>query len=221
MLSNTLFDFLNKLAVNNNREWFQANKKQFDQLHQEVADFLNQLIPEISKFDSSIVGLDAKKSIFRIYRDTRFSKDKTPYKTHFGAHLLAGGRKSEHASAGYYLRLEPGKSILAGGAYLPPSAWINAIRDEIAHNGNALRDILNHPSFKTYFGTLQGETLKTTPKGFPKDHPEIALLRQKSFLAVHNLEDRVVSSKDFLHHCSNVFKALHPLDEFLNNASSN
>jgi uncharacterized protein (TIGR02453 family) len=136
-----------------------------------------------------------------------------------GAHLIAGGRKSEHSRAGYYIHLEPGKTILAGGAYLPPGPWVKNIRQEINYHAADLKKILGSKSFKEYFGEMQGEKLKTAPRDFPKDHPEIELLKHKSFLAVNNVEDKMATSNDFLEHCSKVFKALYPFDEFLNRAS--
>ena len=216
MISKKTFQFLKDLKKNNDRDWFKANKSRHDEAKADFEAFLGKLIPALAKFDNSIASLEPKKCIFRIYRDTRFSKDKTPYKTNLGAHLLAGGRKTEHGRAGYYIHLEPGKSILAGGAYLPPAPWIKAIRQEIDYNAKDLKKILNSKSFKEYFGSIEGEKLKTAPKGYPKDHPEIELLKHKSLLAVHNLTDKQVLSDDFLKHTLKVFKTLKPFDDFLN-----
>jgi len=214
-------DFLNKLKKNNNRDWFQDNKPLYTEINQNFADFLNSLIAGIAKFDKEITGLDGKKSIFRIYRDVRFSKDKSPYKINMGAHLVTGGKKNQHDKAGYYIHLQPGGSFLAGGAYMPPAPWLKNIRSELALNADEFRKILNSKDFKNYFGELEGESLKTAPRDYPKNHPEIELLKRKSFLAVHNLDDKTVLSDKFYDHCLKVFKALYPFDQYLNQASAN
>ncbi len=208
--------FLKNLAKNNNRDWFNENKKTYQEAHAEFAETIEGIIASIAKFDASVSNLTAKDCMLRIYRDIRFSKDKTPYQTYFGAHIIEGGRKSEHAKAGYYLRIEPGKSFLAGGAHLPPSDWINAIRQEIDYNANDFLKIIGSKEFQTYFGNLRGEQLKTTPKGYPKDHPHIDLLRHKSFLAVHDLDDKMLLNEKFVDHTGKVFKALQPFSAFLN-----
>lgn len=216
MISKNTFKFLKALKANNNRDWFNANKADYQKSKTEFESFIDGLIPEIAKFDKGIAGLEGKKCVFRIYRDTRFSKDKSPYKTNLGGHMLAGGRKNEHSSAGYYIHLEPGNSFLAGGAYLPPGPWIKAIRQEIDYNAKEFKAILNHKDFKEYFGEMEGERLKTAPRDYPKDHPEIELLKYKSFLAVHRMDDAMVASDQFHDHAVKVFQALHPFGSFLN-----
>ena len=208
-------DFLRNLKDNNNRDWFNANKATYSKARQNFENFLATLIMEIGKFDPPVLHLDPKKSVFRIYRDTRFSKDKTPYKTNFGAHLVADALKP-HGKAGYYIHLEPGASILAGGAYLPPASWLKKIRKEIDADAQSLKAILHNRTFKKYFGGISGDQLKTAPRDFSKDHPEIDLLRHKSFLAVHKLSDDDILSPRFIKHASLVFKALKPFDDFLN-----
>lgn len=216
-ISKNTVKFLKDLAKNNNRDWFMENKPRYEKAREEFVAFIEELMAGISKYDPGVGELNAKKAVFRIYRDTRFSKDKTPYKTNFGAHLVANAAKP-HDRAGYYIHVEPGKAILAGGAYMPPGPWIKAIRDEIAFDPKAFKKIINHKDFKHYFGELEGEQLKTAPKGFPKDHPEIELLRYKSFLAVHNLKDKDLTEPGFVKHAAKVFKALKPFDDFLNKA---
>jgi uncharacterized protein (TIGR02453 family) len=196
-----LLTFLEELTLNNNRDWFMQNKKRFDLIQAEFVTFLQELIVAIGEFDPTIRHIEAKKCILRIYRDTRFSDDKTPYKTSISAHILEGGRKSEHQKSGYYVRLAPGNSFLAGGAHLPPAKWISAIRNKIVEDGSTLRSILSNPTFQTYFGELRGDELKTAPRGYAKDHPEIDLLRKKSFLAVHDLSDEQVVNSGFGSHC--------------------
>ncbi len=218
-LSKDTFQFLRDLKNNNDRDWFNANKGRYTKAKEEFEVFIDALIQEIAQFDNSIAHHKAKDCVFRIYRDVRFSKDKSPYKTHFGAHITAAAKRSEiHSRAGYYIHIGPGESMLAGGAYLPQGAWLKAIRKEIHYNADELKSILAHTDFKKYFGTLEGEKLKTAPRDYPKDHPEIELLKYKSFLASHKLKDTDVTKGDFLKHTSTVFKALHPFDEFLNAA---
>ena len=217
IISKATFKFLKDLSANNNRDWFNDNKPKFQDAKAEFEEFVDGLIAEILKFDNTIGHHKAKDCVFRIYRDVRFSKDKSPYKTHFGAHISAAAKRSEiHSRAGYYIQVSPGDSMLAGGAYVPPGPWIKGIRQEIDYNANDLKKIINGKSFKGYFGEIEGERLKTAPKGFTPDHPEIELLKLKSFLAVNRPDDKQVLAGDFVKHCGEVFKALHAFDEFLN-----
>jgi uncharacterized protein (TIGR02453 family) len=216
-ISKSTFQFLNDLKANNNREWFTENKKRYEAAKNEFEAFVDELIAKIVEFDPTIGHHKAKDCVFRIYRDVRFSKDKSPYKTHFGAHVTAAAKRSEiHTRAGYYIHLEPGASMLAGGAYLPEKDWLKSIRQEIDYNGAEFRKILDSKDFKSTFGQIEGESLKTTPKSYEPDHPEIDLLRQKSFLATHKLSDSQVTATDFLAHAAKVFSTLHPFDAFLN-----
>ncbi len=216
-ISQDTFTFLSDLKQNNNREWFLENKPRFETAKKEFELFVDELIIEIGKFDGSIGHHTAKECIFRIYRDVRFSKDKSPYKTHFGAHITPAAKKSEiHTKAGYYLHIGPGESMLAGGAYLPHGPWISAIRQEINYHADDLKRIINSHGFKTLFGEIEGEKLKKAPKGYTPDHPEIELLRYKSFLATHKCSDKKVTSKNFLEHCAKVYHELYPFDQFLN-----
>ena len=218
-ITKSTLQFLKELKQNNNRDWFMENKPMYEAAKKEFEGFIDGLIAEISKFDPSISHHTGKECVFRIYRDVRFSKDKSPYKTHLGAHITAAAKKSEiHSRAGYYIHIGPGESMLAGGAYLPQGPWLKAIRNEIDYNADKLKSILNEPSFKEYFGEMEGEKLKKAPKGYDVDHPEIELLRYKSFLASSKVSDTKVTSKDFLSHCSKVFEALFPFDQFLNQA---
>lgn len=212
------FKFLKDLAKNNNKEWFTANKKRYDAAKADFELFVTELIQQVAKFDPAIGALDAKKCIFRIYRDTRFSKDKTPYKINMGANFSASPSKI-HDHAGYYIHIEPGKSFLAGGAYEPQTPWINKIRQEIDYNTKDFKKLVNAASFKKNFGEIQGDKLKTVPKGFPKDHPELSLLQYKSFLLVHNCDDKLVQSDGFMKHLTDVYKSMKPFNDFLNRAA--
>lgn len=218
MISANTITFLKELAANNNKEWFADNKKRYEAAKTEFIAFMDALVAEISKFDTTVTGIEGKNCIFRIYRDVRFSKDKTPYHTYLGGHIIGGeGRKNEHSRAGYYVRIEPSKTVLAGGAYLPPTPWITAIRQEIDYNAAELKSIINGKDFKKYFGEIEGEKLKNVPKGYDKEHPEAELLKFKSFLAMHNIADnKIVANDGFVGYSAQVFKALHPFDAFLN-----
>ena len=215
-LSKDTFRFLKDLEAHNDRDWFKANKNRYDDIKDTFLHFLAEMIDRIAEFDSSVSGLDPKKCMMRIHRDIRFSKDKSPYNLHISGHIVGGGRKNEHGRAGYYVRLVAGKSILAGGAYLPPSAWMKTIRKEIEENGDDLRAIIQDERFKKYFGEIEGDQLKTAPRGYPKDHPEIDLLRYKSLLAVHNCTNKQVLGVDFTDYALDVFRAMQPFDAFLN-----
>ena len=216
-INKSTFKFLRDLKKNNNRDWFNENKPIYEDARANFEEFIANLIINISKFDPPIENVNPRKSIFRIYRDTRFSKDKTPYKINLGAHLTPHSSKL-HDRAGYYIHIEPNNSFLAGGAYLPPAPWLNAIRYEINRNSKEFKKIITNRSFKNYFGELEGEKLKTAPRDYPKDHPEIELLKFKSFLALHKVTDKDVVSEKYLQHSVKVFKALHPFDKFLNDA---
>ncbi len=218
-ITKSTFEFLKDLKKNNDRDWFNENKPRYEKGKREFEEFIDALIVEIARFDKDVTHFTAKETIFRIYRDVRFSKDKSPYKTHFGAHITSAPKKSEiHTRAGYYIHLEPGNTMLAGGAYLPESNWLKAIRQEISYNADTFKKIIQDSAFQKYFGGIEGEKLKTAPRDYPKDHPEIELLKQKSFLATHRCEDDEVLSDNFLKHCAETFKALHPFDQFLNQA---
>lgn len=214
-ISKKTFDFLKDLGKNNDRDWFTENKPRYEEAKQEFEVFITDLIANIVAFDPLIADVKAKKAIFRIYRDTRFSKDKTPYKTNMGAHMVAYSLKP-HDRAGYYIHIEPGKSMIAGGAYLPPGPWIKAIRQEIDYNPQEFKDIIGNVDFKKYFGDIEGDKLKTVPKGYAKDHPEIELLKHKSFLAANYLDDKAVLAPSFLQYSTDAFKAMKPFDDFLN-----
>jgi uncharacterized protein (TIGR02453 family) len=219
-ISTSTLQFLKDLKANNDRDWFNTNKSRYEAAHREFLQFTDALIAEISAFDPAIAYYTAKDCVFRIYRDIRFSKDKSPYKTHFGAHVTAATKKSEiHTRAGYYLHLEPGATMLAGGAYMPESKWLKAIRQEIAYNTEEFNSLLNNGEFKIFFGEMEGEKLKTAPKEYPADHPAIGWLKHKSFLATHFCTDEQVLSSDFLKHCASVFRALQPFDQFLNRST--
>lgn len=192
-ISKSNFDFLHQLKKNNNREWFNKNKDWYQREHQNTIDFADALIEELSKEDL-IETSSGKKSLFRIYRDVRFGKDKSPYKTSWSGGLK---RATNQRRGGYYFHIEPGKSIAAGGFWGPNSADLALIRAHIAQDDSSLRKIINSKSFISSFGELKGEQVKTAPKGYTRDHPSIDLLKYKQFILTHSFTDKQVLSKDF------------------------
>jgi uncharacterized protein (TIGR02453 family) len=209
--------FLRELTENNNRDWFEANRDEYEQCRTDFLKFSQDLLKELTVFEPDFQHLEAKDCLFRLYRDVRFSKDKRPYKNHFGAYFAPGGRKSTRA--GYYFHLEPGnKSMLAGGMYAPPAEALKKIRQEIDYNSARLRSILAEPGFARYYGGLSGETLKTTPKGYAADHPDIHLIRHKDFTAIHPLDDKDIGKVKLLPTAVTIFRTLKPLNDFLNSA---
>ncbi|SEW47728.1 TIGR02453 family protein [Chryseobacterium wanjuense] len=214
ILSPKVFEFLKKLTKNNNREWFTENKNLYTESQENIVSFLEDLIREMSEFDEELGKIDAKKSLFRIYRDTRFSKDKIPYKTNFGASLGMGKGSQK---GGYYLHLEPGKSFIAGGIYMPESSVLKEIRKEISLYGEEFLAILNNKDFKKHFPELdQDDKLKKVPMGFEKEDPMGEYLKLKNFIVVYSLKDEEVLDKNAVKNLAKVFKLMKPLNDFLN-----
>ncbi|WP_161890786.1 DUF2461 domain-containing protein [Pontibacter russatus] len=213
-IQKSTLQFLSDLTGNNTREWFNGNKKRYEAARHNYTDFLDELLLEIQQFEPAARGQKGKDLLFRIYRDVRFSNDKRPYKDHFGAYIAEGGRKSIYP--GYYLHLAGGdKSFVAGGLWMPPAEQLKAVRQEIDYNLDGFREIVEAPAFRERFGELQGEQLKTTPKGYDKENPAIQYLRYKSWNAVMPLPDAVVLQDDFLQVAVAAMQALKPLNDFL------
>lgn len=213
-ISQNTFDFLQKLTENNNRDWFIENKNLYLESQENIILFLEDLIKEMSEFDENLAKIDAKKALFRIYRDTRFSKDKIPYKTNFGASLGMGKGSQK---AGYYLHIEPGKSFVAGGIYMPESSVLKEIRKEISLYGKDFLTIINQKNFKKHFPELdQNDKLKKIPQGFEKEDLMAEYLKLKSFIVVYNLKDEEVMDKNAIKNITSVFRIMKPLNDFLN-----
>jgi uncharacterized protein (TIGR02453 family) len=175
------------------------------------------LINEISGFDPILKGLEVKSCTYRINRDIRFSNDKTLYKTHLGAFIVRGGKQNGDRYAGYYFHVEPGgNSMIAGGAYIPPKPWLSAIREKIDEQGDQLLKIISRKDFIEVFGEIEGEKLKTVPKGYPRDHPFIELLKLKSFLAARMISDKDVISNSCFDLIIRASRVMKPLNDFLN-----
>lgn len=212
--------FLKKLARNNNREWFEKNKLHYLEVKNSFDDFLEEFHHELLKFDESLGGLNPRKQAFRIYRDVRFSKDKQPYKINMGAGFSAGGKMIQEP--GYYIHIQPNhKSFIAGGMYMPDAENLAKIRQEIDYNAKEFKKILNNPNFKKLFPALDDfDRLKTAPKGYAKDHPEIELLKSKSFIVSHYFSDAEVSDKGFAKKAARIAQRIKSLNDFLKNAIS-
>ncbi|MEV4886363.1 DUF2461 domain-containing protein [Chitinophaga ginsengisegetis] len=208
------FNFLSKLKENNNRDWFNTHKPTYQKELALVEEFAEALLAELSVHDL-IETPSGKKSLFRIYRDTRFSNDKTPYKTHWSGSFK---RATKFRRGGYYFHIEEGNSFVAGGFWGPVPEDLKRIREEIAFDPAPLRKILNSKSFKTFFKTLEGEQLKTAPKGFAPDHEAIDLLRHKQFVLVRKFSDKEVLSEDFLKEVNLTFKAMRPFLDYMSEA---
>ena len=202
-----LFSFFSDLQQNNNRDWFTEHKSTFKTLETQVKTFGEQLKDQLNQHDH----IDRFK-LFRIYRDVRFSKDKTPYKTHFG---LTWHRTKPLYRGGYYLHLSPGNNFLACGFWDPNPADLKRIRQEIDIDGEKYRSILNNKTFKSVWGELQGEAVKTAPKGYAKDHPHIDLLRFKQHIFTINYSDKEICQPDFVGRANKALQAVRPFVEYM------
>lgn len=210
-IQDSTYQFLKELKENNNREWFTENKSVYQGAHANLAEFMEGLIVEMKKIDN-IENESGKKTLFRIYRDVRFSQNKSPYKTHFGASLT---RATRWLRGGYYLHFEPGNTFVACGFWQPNKDDLKLIRDELAHDAKPLRAILEDSNFKKVFGELKGEAVKTAPRGFDKEHPNIDLIRHKSFYFEHSFNDVEVLSEDFVFEVTKTFLAIRPFFDYM------
>lgn len=218
MIQQSSLKFLSTLKKNNNRDWFQANKKEYDAVKKDFIDYVQKLIAGISTFDKKVSGLEAKNCVFRINRDVRFSHDKSPYKSNMGANISPGGKKSP--AAGYYFHVEPGGSFIAGGMFQPEPDKLKAVREDIIYDPDDFKKIIGSKEFKKHYSKLWDEgKLKTAPKGFDKEHPDIDLVKYKSYIAVKNLSDKEVLDKNLVKNALEAFKALKPMNDFLNKSA--
>jgi uncharacterized protein (TIGR02453 family) len=203
--------FLEELSINNNREWFSTNKERYTTAHNNIIAFADALIAEINKHDH-LETVSGRKSMFRIYKDVRFSKDKTPYNQHWSC---AFRRATKKLRGGYYLRIEPGASRIVGGFFGPVPDDMKRIRQDIDSNYEDWRKVLANPLLAETFGDMRGEKVASAPRGYAKDHPAIDLLRHKQFLFRREFTDEEVLSPDFLFTASSTYKNLRPFLDYM------
>ena len=207
LILKSTFDYLSQLSKHNDREWFTKNKPDFDKEQKQLKLFFENIKGELDKID-----VIDKMQIFRIYRDVRFSKDKTPYKTHFSVGFV---RQKPHLRGGYYLHIENEASFIGGGFWEPNKEDLLRIRKEIALDASELREIISQSEFKKMFGTLQGEELKSAPRDFDKDHPAIDLIRKKQYLVTRKFTNAEVLSLNFASEVIQTFKVMRPFFDYM------
>ena len=215
---NQTLTFLNELAQNNHKPWFDANRPRYEALRTHFLDQIEIIYKSIAHIDEDLHGLEPRKCVFRINRDVRFSKDKSPYKPYFSAFLAKDGKKS--LEAGYYLHLQANNgSFVAGGIWQPESTQLAKIRQEIDYNGNDLIQILNKKTFATLFAKIEGETLVNPPKGYLAQNPYIELIKHKSFVVTHAISDHDIENGLFNATVENCFREQLPFNDFLRRAT--
>ena len=214
----TVLPFLNDLAQNNNRSWFQENRERYDIARNAVLDLTATLINEIGKFDPQVRYLQPKDCLFRIYRDTRFSPDKAPYKRHFGTYIaMNGGHRSLYS--GYYIHLQPGNCMLSGGIWCADNQGIKRFRSYIDTEYDELFDIMDQSDFKQYFGNQLHcfESLKRPPMGYAADHPAIEILKMKQWLTEHRFDDSLLNQpQQLISHLTQAAHAMMPFSHWCN-----
>jgi uncharacterized protein (TIGR02453 family) len=220
MLQSTTLRFLKGLKKNNNKPWFDLHRHEYEAARADFSNFIQAVIDKHGKNDPSIKNLSSKDCMFRINRDIRFSKDKSPYKTNFGAGINKSG-KNAFSTAGYYFHLEPGEGFSGGGLYHPMPDILKKVRQEIDYNYADFKKIISARNFKSTFGDLDRSDeflLSRVPKGYDSDNPAAEYLKLKSFIAMRSLSDTELTSKDLVKKTVSTFQALKPLLEFINSA---
>ena len=217
MLQSSTIQFLKALKKNNNKEWFDKNRKIYEQAKADYLNFVAILLNEIQGFDTSLMELQPKQCIFRLNRDVRFSKNKDPYKTNFGASFSKGAKKVQ--SAGYYFHLEPGENFVGGGLWMPMAPDLNKVRQEIDYCFKEFSSILKKPAFKSTYGDMDNSMkLVRPPKGFDVDNPALEYLKLKSFVVTRSIKDTELTDKQLVKNVVKDFKTIAPLVHFLNRA---
>jgi uncharacterized protein (TIGR02453 family) len=217
MLQSSTFKFLRDLKKNNNKPWFDAHRGDYEKAKKDFEQFIQSVIDKHGKSDAGIKDLVAKNCLFRINRDVRFSKDKSPYKTNFGAHINKGGKKS--MLAGYYFHLEPGKCFAGGGIWMPIPDDLKKVRQEVDYNFAEFKKIIGSKKFKSVYGDLSKDAeymLSRVPKGYEPGNPAAEYLKLKSFIAMINIKDADLASKNLLKKTIEAFETLQPLLNFIN-----
>ena len=219
MLQPATLKFLKGLQKNNNKPWFEKNRPAYEDAKADFTQFIQTVIDKQGKKDDGIKDLKAKDCVFRINRDVRFSKDKSPYKNNFGASINRGGKKSVYA--GYYFHCQPGEAFVGGGLWIPMPPDLKKVRQEVDYCFDEFKKIIGSKKFISVYGDLikDAETsLVKVPQGFEKDNPAAEYLKLKSFIALKKLDDATLTSKDLLKTVTEAFETLHPLLVFLNRA---
>lgn len=217
MLQSSTIQFLKALKKNNNKEWFDKNRKIYEEAKADYLNFVTILLNEIQGFDTSLMELQPKQCIFRLNRDVRFSKNKDPYKTNFGASFSKGAKKIQ--TAGYYFHLEPGENFVGGGLWMPMAPDLNKVRQEIDYCFKEFSSILKKPNFKTTYGDMDNSMkLVRPPKGFEIDNPALEYLKLKSFVVTRSIKDTELTDKQLVKNVVKDFKTIAPLVHFLNRA---
>ncbi|HEY8959668.1 DUF2461 domain-containing protein [Chitinophaga sp.] len=217
MLQPSTLKFLKSLRLNNDKVWFDEHKTEYLSAKADFESIVQQLIDGLARQDSTIKGLQVKDCVFRIYKDVRFSKDKTPYKTNLGASFQAGGKKS--TLAGYYFHLEPGgNSFAGGGIWMPAAPELKKLRQEIDYNFREFEQIISNKEFIKHFGKVEGDALKTAPQGYLPDNPAIAYLKLKSVIVSHPLTDEACTQPAMVKEILKTFALMQPLVQFINRA---
>jgi uncharacterized protein (TIGR02453 family) len=218
MLPSAVFKFLKDLGKHNDKAWFDANRKTYELVKADFTQMIETLIKGIATFDEPIGELEAKKCVFRINRDVRFSKDKSPYKTNMGASFNKGGKKV--MNAGYYFHCEPGRCFVAGGIWMPVPPELNKIRQEIDYNFDEWKKMTSSATFKKYFKeeAIKGESLSRPPKGYDENNPAITFLKMKSFIVSRSFTDTEFQDKNMVKEVIKTFNAMKPMIDFLNKA---
>lgn len=214
MLQEKSLSFIKSLAKNNNKAWFDKHRDEYQVCKEDFEEFVTALIGHMAKSEPEFAELKAKDAIFRIFRDVRFSKDKTPYKAHLSAALSKGGRK--FAGAGYYIHIDPGKSMAGGGLWMPEAPLLKAVRQEIDYNFKEFKQIIGKPAFRKMFGDIEGDRLKTLPRDYNADNPAAEYLKMKSFVASHKFGDEDLTSKNLVKKVGDVFTTMKPFIDFMN-----
>ncbi|MBK5284069.1 MAG: DUF2461 domain-containing protein [Bacteroidia bacterium] len=219
MIHRSTILFLKDLKKNNNKPWFDKNKPRYEEAKINIEELVEKFLANVSLHDKRYDQLTAKNCVFRIYRDIRFSPDKTPYKSHFGAGISPNGKKANEP--GYYLHIEPSKSFLAGGIWMPDKDMLKKIRQEIIYNTKKIKKILTDKKFKKYYGQLDDEyKLSRPPKGYDKDQPEIELLKFNSYIVWHQFSEKEIASSSFLRELNKGAQIMKPFLHFLEEANS-
>ena len=208
-----ILQFLKDLSKNNKREWFNENRKRYEESRDKMLFITEVLINEIRKFDPEIPVLSPKDCLFRIFRDVRFSNDKRPYKTNFGSFISKGGRKGDWP--GYYFHIDPESSFIGGGVYMPQAETLRAIRSYIAENAPEFVEIIENKEFRKFYPEMYDHKLKTAPKGFPKEHEYIELLKYKSYVFSTSIDNKLLLSDSLVEHIVHYFRELHKVNDFL------